>query len=194
MDLKIPTKSAPDQFDLADMEFYDEFGRVIYIAPGDQYKEGNNWMVQMIYPTMISSYRVVTSASSPPASDPVSWQLLVSNNKRTWRLIDENYDPEVPTERHAGTDLFTDLLSLDEDASFRQAFLAEVLANAAAFAWLVAGSAWIASGSETCVDSAPQLWYYCFILAVITWSGLGTVTIGLIISAVAMILLGVKTG
>lgn len=182
---------APDQFEIEQLEFYDEFGRLV--GTRDQFKEGNTWMVQMRWPTMITSYRLMTSMTQPAANDPVSWQLSVSNNKKTWRLIDENYEPVVPMARNTGTALFTELTTLDEDVSFRQAFLAEVMANAAAFAWLVAGSAWIAGSSETCVDSAPELWYYCFIVAVLTWSCLGTVTIGLIVSAVAMILLGVKT-
>jgi len=124
------------------------------------------------------------------------WHKAASlSNKRVWRLIDERTeeDIDVPLTRETPTELIVDLTSINEDASFRQAFLAELIATGTALAWLTIGSAWIATSSETCVDSAPELWYYCFLLVVATWSCLGTVTIGLIVSAVAMILLGVKS-
>lgn len=180
-------------FEIDKVQMYDEFGREIDGYGIEQRKEGNAWIISMNYPRMISSYRVITSATMPAANDPITWSLWVSNNNRTWRMIDEQDDGGMPLTRASPSQLITDLLSISEDASFRQAFLAELIATGAALAWLTIGSAWIASGSETCVDSAPELWYYSFLVAVLTWSCLGTVTIGLIVSAVAMILLGVKT-
>lgn len=181
------------EFEIENLQLYDEFGREIDGFGVNAGKEGNCWMVSLKWPRMVSSYRIVTSRSLPAAHDPVTWQLYASNTKRTWRMIDEQDDGGVPMARDTPSELITDLRSLSEDASFRQAFLAELIATGISLGWLTIGSAWIARGSETCVDSAPELWYYCFLLAVCTWSCLGTVTIGLIVSAVAMILLGVKT-
>merc|ERR1719453_2901785 len=121
-------------------------------------------MVSLKWPRMVSSYRIVTSRSLPAAHDPVTWQLYASNNKRTWRMIDEQDDGGVPMARDTPSELITDLRSLSEDASFRQAFLAELIATGISLGWLTIGSAWIARGSETCVDSAPELcnnWSYC---------------------------------
>merc|ERR1712050_638305 len=117
--------------------------------------------------TMISCYRVVTSSQGVD-KDPVTWELLATNRKEgdMWRVInevDESSTGYIPQQRNTGSPYYSDLTSVNEDGSFRQAFLLEVFANAASFAWLVAGSAWISQGSETCVDSAPVLWYYCFL-------------------------------
>jgi hypothetical protein len=186
---------AGSEFDLDRMEFFDEFGRPV--EPIDQIKTGDCYMIQFKFPTMISSYRFLTSQSEDTAKDPVTWELHASNRKESliWTVIDEvdEHDTNnIPLRRGQASPEYSDLQSISDNAAFRQAFLAEIFANAASFAWLVAGSAWIAGGSETCVDSAPELWYYCFLLAVLTWSCLGTVTMGLIISAVAMILVGNK--
>jgi len=191
-------RDAPDtEFQMEQLELWDEFGREIqtYGNPDvDAVKEGSCWMVTLNrFPRMISSYRIKTALSQDASKDPVSWQLWASNNNRTWRMIDEQDNGDVPQARGAPSRLITELTSLTEDASFRQAFLAELIATGVALGWLTIGSAWIAGSSESCVDSAPELWYYCFLLAVLTWSCLVTVTIGLIVSAVAMIVLGVKT-
>lgn len=51
----------------------------------------------------------------------------------------------------------------------------------------------MSAGTEACVDSAPHLWYWSYFLVVVMWSSLGTVTIGLIACAVAMIMVGSKS-
>jgi len=188
--------TAADSFEMESLLLYNEFGHLIEnVSPVEQIKEGSNWMFSAQYPHMISSYQVRTSQTMPPSSDPVTWNLLGSNNKKTWKLIDEqdHHDTNfIAQARNADCEMLSDFTHQD-DAAFRQSFLAELIATSTALAWLTIGSAWIAQGSETCVDSSPELWYYCFLMAVTTWSCLGTVTIGLIVSAVAMILLGVKT-
>jgi len=182
-------------FELDKLLMYDEFGHPIDGWGVDPKKEGNHHIVTLEYPRMISSYRLITSQSGVPGTDVVTWELYASNNGTTWKLLDEqdhHDDDFMPLARETGTELITEMSGL-VDVGFRQAFLGELIATSAALAWLTVGSAWIAGGSETCVDSAPELWYYCFLMAVATWSCMGTVTIGLIVSAVAMILLGVKT-
>lgn len=182
-----------DQFEIEKMMLYDEFGRELF--PQTQ-KQGNMYVNTFKYPTMIGSYKIISAANSQGWSaenDPKTFQLVGSNNGRTWTLIDERIDGQVPVARNSPGPLYTDLTSLEEDVSFRQAFLAELCATGAALAWLTLGSAWIARSSESCVDSSPEIWYWSFLMAVTTWSMLGTVTIGLIVSAVAMIALGVKT-
>jgi hypothetical protein len=180
-------------FKIDKLQMYDENGREIDGFGVEAMKEGSNWMVRLKWPRMVSSYRIITSRTDNAGKDPVAWKLFASNNERSWRLIDEQINGGVPTSRGVPSQLIVQLLSLAEDVSFRQAFLAELISTLGALAWLTVGSAWIARSSETCVDSAPELWYYCFLLAVSTWSCLGTVTVGLIVSAVAMILLGVKS-
>jgi len=85
--------TAADAFEMESLILYNEFGHCIagpdYSGTVDQIKEGSNWMVSGQYPQMISSYQVRTSQTMPPSSDPVTWNLLGSNNKKTWKLIDE---------------------------------------------------------------------------------------------------------
>jgi len=189
---------ADTAFDVKEINLSDEFDRKLYYRnPGDptppmETRRGNELMLEFPYPKMISGYRI-TTGEKDAKSDPVAWRLTASNNGRTWRLIHKVEDGRLPYNRSAESDFFSDLNSLNEDASFRQAFLAELIASGAALAWLTLGSAWVAGSSETCIDSAPELWYYSFLMAVLTWSCIGTVTIGLIVSAVAMIVLGVKS-
>ncbi|CAE8618854.1 unnamed protein product [Polarella glacialis] len=78
-------------------------------------------------------------------------------------------------------------------AAFCAAFLVELAANAAALGWLVAGSSWVSAGTDAYVDSAPFLWYSCYLMVVFIWSLLGTMTTGLIASAVATVLPGSKS-
>jgi hypothetical protein len=185
-------KTGEQDFAIEEVQMYDEFGREIHGAGASQQKLGNVQDIQCTYPRCIGSYRILSGYVSSD-NDPVSWQLVGSNNGTRWRLIDEVEDGQVPLARRAPSPMLTELVSMMEDASFRQAFLAELIASGGSLAWLTLGSGWIAMSSESCVDSAPELWYYCFMMAVTTWSCLGTVTIGLIVSAVAMIALGVKT-
>lgn len=86
---------------------------------------------------------------------------------------------------------FQHLETLDSAVgAFRVGFLCELLANAASFAWLVAGTIWISSSTDTCVDSAPLLWYSCYLMVLATWSFFGSATILLIMGAVASALGG----
>eukprot|EP00427_Karlodinium_veneficum_P033705 CAMPEP_0169198170 /NCGR_PEP_ID=MMETSP1016-20121227/8670_1 /TAXON_ID=342587 /ORGANISM="Karlodinium micrum, Strain CCMP2283" /LENGTH=305 /DNA_ID=CAMNT_0009274889 /DNA_START=137 /DNA_END=1051 /DNA_ORIENTATION=+ len=149
------------EFALDTMEFLDEFGREIPVE--SQSKDGEYWMIEFRYPTMISSYRITTSSNQDAAYDPVTWELQATNRKMTlaWAVIDEideRVSDNMPVQRGVSTDYYSDLNSVTENNAIRQAFLAELFANAASFAWLVTGSAWIAGSSESCVDSAPELW------------------------------------
>merc|ERR1712217_185052 len=125
--------------------------------------------------------------------DPVAWVLEGSFDGVDWVVVDERDGVEMPRGRGVATELFEDMPHLDDATSaFRCGFLVEVMANIASFAWLVAGTAWVSLGTETCVDSAPYLWYPSYIIVVITWSFIGTMVVGIIVSAVSMVALGAK--
>merc|ERR1712187_252625 len=147
--------------------------------------DGAEWRLKIMdQRELVTAYQLITDLAAQPACDPANWKLEGSLDGLDWVLIDESVGQLVPRERGAPTTIFEDLLHLEEaTASFRSAFLAEVAANSGAFAWLVAGTVWVSAGTETCVDSAPWLWYSCYLIVVIVWSFMGTITIGLIVSA-----------
>lgn len=154
--------------------------------------DGSRWAVRFDSPELVAAYRIVTGAAGSTATDPASWVFEASNDGTSWTRLDEATGQELPRSRGTASEIFDELFHTEASRSFRGAFLVEVAAVAAAFAWLVAGTSWVGAGSETCVDSAPMLWYTCYLIVVSAWSLLGTVTIGLIVCAVAMVVLGVK--
>lgn len=191
----------PETFRLGGLQLFDQLQQPISRVP-EEVEEGplgggSFWQVSLRKePLLPTSYQLLTHGSADPAQDPAAWTLEGSLDGMTWELlhqVDEEGHEEVPRIRSALTRAFEDLLHLEKaTTSFRLAFLLEIVCNVASFAWLVAGTAWVGAGTETCVDSAPLLWYPCFLLVVGVWSFLGTATIGLIVSAVAMLVLGVR--
>lgn len=172
---------SPNELNVEDFEIHDESSCYLISFP--------KW------PEVVAGYRI-ESKGEQPQLDLVEWELAGTNDmsfgaekdEEAWtvlHLVDKDGARLLDTNIEA-----TDLV--DQSVAFRQAFFLEVLQNCAAFAWLVAGTSWVAASSETCIDSSPTLWYYTFFTSVITWSGLGTMSTGLIVSAVAMIILGVK--
>lgn len=153
---------------------------------------GSRWSVKFDSPELIAAYRIITGGGGSTATDPAAWVFEASNDGASWTRLDETTGQELPRSRGTASEIFDELFHTEASRSFRGAFLVEVAAVAAAFAWLVAGTSWVGAGSESCVDSAPMLWYTCYLIVVSAWSLLGTVTIGLIVCAVAMVVLGVK--
>lgn len=155
-----------------------------------EYSDGGAmWHVIFTTPKLVTAYRVITSAESEAKFDPTSWVLEASNDGIEWDPIDEVEDAaeQVPMERDMMSRLFDELLHVEADSSFRKAFLLEVAACAVSLGWLVAGTSFVSLASESCVDSSPRLWSFSFVVLALTWSLLGTITVGLIVSAFLMI-------
>eukprot|EP00932_Pfiesteria_piscicida_P016807 SRR837773.3715.p1 GENE.SRR837773.3715~~SRR837773.3715.p1 ORF type:complete len:200 (-),score=51.47 SRR837773.3715:41-574(-) len=157
-----------------------------------EWQDGDSWRATIKSgPTLIKAYQVVTSTRGDPALDPVEWTLEGSIDGVDWTVLDESPDVDVPRERGAATQIMDELAHQQAaNMAFRSAFLVEVLSNVLAFAWLLLGTYWVGLGSVDCVDSAPLLYYPSFFLVVIVWSFLGTMTIALVMSAVAMVAMG----
>lgn len=180
--------------DLDGLVLYDQFGLPMDMYRTQQRKELNYWFVTLAEAELVTGYHLITSRSSSPQLDPSSWVLEGSYDGVTWQMLDECEGETLPDGRGVATFLYEDLAHLvDGTAAFRRAFLVELALSAASFAWLIAGSAWVSQGTETCVDTAPLLWYSSYFTVVLVWSFLGTVTTGLIVSTVAMIILGRRT-
>jgi len=185
----------PGDFQLEGVVLYDQFSVPLDRAQGAERKDGAVWHMtaDRSGPQLVTGYHLITHSTAAAKYDPVSWTLEGSSDGVEWRVLDEAVDQEIPQARNAATVIMDDLSHLEDATSaFRSAFLLDVAANGLAFAWLVAGTAWVSAGTDTCVDSAPLLWCSSYLLVVIVWSFLGTVTIGLIVSAVAMVLLGAR--
>lgn len=184
---------APEGFRIEGVQLCDQFGQAIEGVQSDR-DACHHRLVLSNGAAHISEYKVITHRTADPVFDPVCWTLEGSNDGIDWKVLDEINGAEVPLQRGAPTAVFDDLLYQGSPTqSFRVAFLTEVLATAASFAWLVAGTAWVGMGSETCVDSAPLLWWPSFVIVAANWSLLGTVSVGIILSAVAMVVLGAKS-
>lgn len=185
----------PNTAKLDSLVLYDQFNFPVDGNSMAQQQTGSSWLCSLQNGgELVTGYQIVTHRTSPRETDPSAWTFEASMDGVTWQVIDDVDGHELPTARGTRSTHFDDLAHLEESTkAFRGAFLLEVVANAAAFAWLVAGTSWVSQGADVCVDSAPLLWHYCYLLVVLVWSFLGTITIGLIISAVAMIVLGVKS-
>lgn len=183
----------PESFEMEDLTLVGEDGtNYIEEIEWTPSKEDNVYTVTFGIPVMVVGYQINTSMRAPPSNDPVDWTLECSNTGFTWELVDQVEGAPIPRQRNSASQFFDALLTVEENAAFRQAYVMEVIFSAGAFVWLVLGTSWVAKASDSCVDSAPPLWLYCYCLVVLTWSFMGTVTTGLIVSAVAMIILGVK--
>lgn len=185
----------PTRFKIDSLVLFNRFGQPIHRSLVDERYEANYWFVQTRdMPEPITGYQIITHRIQGPESDPCSWIVEGSADGENWEVIDECDDETLPRGRERPSQRYEDLLHIpDSVAAFRQGFVAEFAANALSFAWLVLGTSWVSAGTEACVDSAPILWYWSYFLVVIVWSFLGTITIGLIVSAVAMVVLGAKT-
>eukprot|EP00403_Amphidinium_massartii_P009483 CAMPEP_0178417776 /NCGR_PEP_ID=MMETSP0689_2-20121128/24744_1 /TAXON_ID=160604 /ORGANISM="Amphidinium massartii, Strain CS-259" /LENGTH=371 /DNA_ID=CAMNT_0020039143 /DNA_START=197 /DNA_END=1308 /DNA_ORIENTATION=- len=164
-------------------------------SPMTQQPDGNSggksFLVTLDSAEVIASYQVISS-NGDVAKDPVAWKLEGSNDGLHWEPVDAAEEPDFPRARRQASALLEDLLHLENDNSFRKAFWLEVGMTAAAFGWLMAGTSWVSASSEACIDSAPLLWVPSFVNIVFSWSALGTMTVGLIVSAVAMVAIGAK--
>jgi hypothetical protein len=193
-ELRAGSGSNPNDFKLDSIVLYNQFGVAIHGSRLRKRLEDNMLFVDITdSEEMVVGYQLVTHRTSNPATDPSSWVLEGSKDGRSWQLMDECSGEELPRARETATVLYEDLLHVGDSVSaFRSAFLCEVFATAVSFGWLVAGTSWVSMGTESCVDSAPFLWYSSYFTVVTVWSFLGTITILLIISAVAMVALGSK--
>eukprot|EP00931_Biecheleriopsis_adriatica_P035558 TRINITY_DN20471_c0_g1_i1.p1 TRINITY_DN20471_c0_g1~~TRINITY_DN20471_c0_g1_i1.p1 ORF type:complete len:437 (+),score=68.51 TRINITY_DN20471_c0_g1_i1:76-1386(+) len=191
---KLRSGGNPENFKLDSVSLYNRLGVPIHRSLVSERQEVNYWFVEITDgPELVTGYKLITHRTEGPGTDPVSWIAEGSYDGVNWQVIDECDGENMPTQREAASQYYDDLDHLpDAQAAFRKGFLVEMAATAGAFAWLALGTSWVSSGTEACIDSAPYLWYYCYFLVVLIWSGLGTVTIGLIVGAVAMILLPSK--
>eukprot|EP00929_Paragymnodinium_shiwhaense_P009868 TRINITY_DN11424_c0_g1_i6.p1 TRINITY_DN11424_c0_g1~~TRINITY_DN11424_c0_g1_i6.p1 ORF type:complete len:471 (-),score=91.87 TRINITY_DN11424_c0_g1_i6:70-1482(-) len=187
-----------DAMKIDGIQLYDRLGLPIpaesIVSQGSSAERGCEWIVDVGVPTMVTGYALITSTDGSPQTDPVKWVFEGSNDGVNWEILDDAKAPQVPMTRGFLCERQDYLLHLEECASvFRGAWFVEVIATAIAFAWLLKGTAWVAAGSELCVDGAPSLYYFCYLIVVVTWSILGTCTMALIASAVAMVLFSQKS-
>jgi len=180
----------PSGMQLERLQLYNQFEVPVSLGNMEQRQEGRYWYVTIrTGPELLTKYQLVTHRFNGPAFDPVSWVLEASVDGIDWKQVHtcEATPREVPVARGQPTPpFFQNLETLDAAiGAFRSGFLCEVLSSAASFAWLVAGTLWISDSTGTCVDSAPLLWYSCYLMALIAWSVFGSATLLLIMGAVA---------
>lgn len=176
---------------LGSIQLRGRFGLEIPEATVSQQHGGAVWLLNLDKPERVSSYTLVTHRTASPDLDPIMWTFEGSVDGILWDILDEWEDTSIPMARGAES-LLMDSLADEEDANdtFRSGFCLEGMFNIGAFAWLVTGTSWVSAGTDTCVDSAPLLWYSCYVMVVAVWSLTGTMAMVLIISAVASIVLG----
>mmetsp|Transcript_58109 Transcript_58109/g.123403 ORF Transcript_58109/g.123403 Transcript_58109/m.123403 type:complete len:483 (+) Transcript_58109:57-1505(+) len=183
----------PTSFKVEGITLFDHLMRPVdRIEQQEEYQEDNTWRANFKGdPALVKAYQLITSSNGDPQLDPVAWTLEGSIDGVDWVVMDEAEGVDVPRARGAATALFDELEHQQfANVAFRSAFLAEVFSTLLSFAWLVMGTAWVGMGSVDCVDSAPWLFYPSYLLVVVIWSFLGTVTIALILSAVAVVVMG----
>lgn len=183
----------PQDAQLEKLIFLDRFGIPIEDPGMRVEQEESSWTFTLSIPWFITGYQIVTNRTAGSQQDPMSWYLEGSwdGEDDTWILLDECTGQQLPAQRNAPSARFEDLAHIsDATTSFRIGFVAEIFANACSFLWLIKGTGWVSAGIENCIDTAPELWYSCYLIVVLLWSFIGTITIGLIVSAVAMIVVG----
>jgi len=176
--------------------FLDQFQNPVHKSETEERQENKHWFTSFKFDRveLVTGYQVVTAERGDSGNGPVSWVLEGSFDGVDWVVIDERTNFDVPRQRGQPTIIIDDMAHLDEaSTAFRSAFIIELVGCAASFAWLVAGTSWVSAGTETCVDSAPFLWYPSYLIVVLLWSMIGTIAVGLIVSAVATIVIGSKT-
>jgi hypothetical protein len=168
------TGADPKTMKFGGLVLYDQFKVPIDEGFIESYQDGEYFFAKIVHigKQLVTSYRVVTAADEGSSMlDPVGWVLEGSRDGVLWELMDEVDDGELPWDRGVATEAFDDLYHLeDATVAFRGAFLLEVAATGASFGWLVAGTSWVSAATETCVDSAPFLWYSCYFYVAIMWS------------------------
>jgi hypothetical protein len=158
-----------------------------------RYQDGHFMLDMERGRTMVTAYRVVTDRSADRSLDPISWVFEGSYNGIDWEVLDEQNNVNLPTARGAVGDHMDDMMHLnDSHTVFRLAWYAEVAATVASFVWLVWGTAKVNAGVVECIDGAPELYYPCWLLVVLTWSMLTTGSLLIIVSAVATVISGAR--
>lgn len=186
---------SPEEAQLGELQIFDRMGMLVESDRATMREQQGHFFVDMRDgPTLVTSYSIVTASRAPANLDPVSWTFEGSTDGVEWDVLDEQEDVSVPAGRgQALPESIDELNSVYEAAyDFRTAWFAEVVATAAAFVWLVKGTGWVGLASNECLDAAPGLFYPSWLLVVLTWSLLGSVTMMLIISAVAVVVTGQK--
>jgi len=180
------------------LQLFDRFQVPINRANMEERQEGRYWYATIrTGPELLTQYRLVTHRFHGPAFDPVEWVLEVSVDGIDWKQVHtcEVAPIDIPVARGQLSHHFYQYLeTLDSArAAFRLGFLCELLANAASFAWLVAGTLWISDSTDTFVDAAPLLWYSCYVMTLATWAFFGSATLLLILAAVASAMGGLNS-
>jgi len=150
-----------------------------------------HWLVSMADQVAVCRYRLQVGRGDRPLP-PNGWILEASNNRVNWEVLHEvdsknawclfqNLSQTMP-----GIWETDDLTGLGQDA-FHRAFKVELLATAAAFVWLATGTHWVGM-AETCIDTAPGLWWTSFLSVVSAWSVLGTGSMSLILRSIMVVL------
>jgi len=180
----------PNEAQLDSLQLHDQFGVPVHRSMVEQRHDGEYWYFSFPEAELVTGYQVVTHRTTVPAHDPVSWRFEGSVDGVDWRVLHECERHPVPEARSAPTEVLRDLAHLvDAVGAFRKAFLVEIAMTAASLTWLWFGTSWISDGTDSCLDSSPVLWYYCYLVVVFIWSFIGSITILLIISAVATVFL-----
>merc|ERR1712129_104440 len=180
------------------VQLYDRFQAPINPENIEQRQEGRYWYATIrTGPELLTQYRLATHRFQAPALDPVAWVLEVSVDGIDWKQVHncELAPRDIPVSRgQLSQHFFQHLETLDSaNLAFRLGFLCELLANAVSFSWLLAGTIWLSESTDTCVDTAPLLWYSCYIMVLGTWSFFGSASLILIMGAVASALGGFNT-
>jgi len=187
-------RGSTENMQLGSLTLYDQLGMPIQDGEIDQHQDGRYWYVTIRDgPELITQYRLVTHPTAEASLDPSKWVLEGSVDGVEWKSLHEFLATgEVPTNRGQSSRLFEGMESHKAARVFayRVGFLLELAANAASMAWLAAGTTWVGESTDMCVDTAPFLWYNCFIMLLVVWSFLGTVTLGTVVVAVGSVVFG----
>lgn len=153
-------------------------------------------LVTMAEQVAASSYRLQV-ARGDSVQPPRGWILEGSNNRLRWEVLHEVDSKNawflfqnLCHDLHGGWET-DDLTGLGQSA-FHRAFKAELLATAAALTWLATGTHWV-SMAETCIDTAPGLWWTSFLSVVTAWSALGSGSMSLILRSIMMVMPAAKS-
>jgi hypothetical protein len=189
----------PNSMQLESLQLFNQFQVPINRANIEEHQEGRHWYAtSRTGPELLAQYRLVTHRFHAPALDPLAWVLEVSVDGVDWKQVHTCEVPprDVPVARGQHSKYFFEHLETNDGAvvAFRSGFVGELLANAVSLGWLVAGTIWLSESTNTCVDTAPLLWYSCYIMVLGTWSVVGSSTLFLIMDAVASALGGFNMG
>jgi len=184
---------SPDNLQLGSLTLYDHLSMPIHQSVEvEQYQDGRYWYVTIKNgPVLITQYRLITHPTSAPSLDPSKWVLEGSVDGIEWKKLHAfRAMVEIPMRRSQSSPSFEDMEDHTAAIVFahRVGFLLELAANAASLAWLAVGTSWVGASSDVCVDTAPLLWHSSFIVLLVVWSFLGTVTLSTVLCAVVSLL------